>query len=213
MRSPLVFAFLAILISAAASAQTLADHAAAAAGATIGTAAGKPISNSLTTIFGNVGEVTAAAAGSSAATKNTAKPPATTDPKADAKPLVPFEGGTSAEPNAGGTAPASTAAPLRAVRPSSRQRPAVARALPVSAFPTIIQPPVKEPTVPELLAIQIGTARKDLETALGTPESHVTVPGDEGHLLESYQYWAHGRQLALVHLDNGQVVKIDIRVH
>jgi hypothetical protein len=45
---------------------------------------------------------------------------------------------------------------------------------------------------------------------LGAPASHVIVPDDDGHLRESCQFWANGRQLGTVRLDNGQVVKVEL---
>ena len=56
--------FGSLVLANAAFGQALTEHAAAAAGATIGTAAGKPISNALTNIFGNVDHATATAAAS-----------------------------------------------------------------------------------------------------------------------------------------------------
>lgn len=55
MRSFAAIALFGTFVSIAnLQAQSLAEHGAAAAGATIGTAAGKPISNAVTKIFGQV---------------------------------------------------------------------------------------------------------------------------------------------------------------
>src|SRR5712675_1098323 len=43
-----------LIVSVGIQAQSLSEHAAAAAGATIGTAAGKPLSNAITKIFSQV---------------------------------------------------------------------------------------------------------------------------------------------------------------
>jgi hypothetical protein len=48
----------------------------------------------------------------------------------------------------------------------------------------------------------------DLRAALGAPESTVSIPGDDGHLIESCQYWANGEPIGTVHLDNGRVVSV-----
>jgi hypothetical protein len=211
MRSFLTFALFATLASSTVVySQSLAEHAAAAAGATIGTAAGKPVSNALTNIFGQVDQVTATAAGGKA-TATTSKAGVVGD-KGDVKPFNPQEG----EPfpkgyEAGAGAPASAPAPLTVSRPVARPRPAaVARTAPRYYTPPVVEEPLKDVTPEQLSSIKIGATAKDLQTALGVPESHVTVPAD-GHLLESCQYWAQGKQVGTVRLDNGQVVKVEIR--
>ncbi len=55
--------------SPALEAQSLAEHAAAASGATIGTAAGKPLSNAITKIFGQTDASTKKAASASVKTR------------------------------------------------------------------------------------------------------------------------------------------------
>ena len=44
--------------------------------------------------------------------------------------------------------------------------------------------------------------------ALGAPESTVSIPGDDGHLLEICQYWAKGEPVGTIRLDNGRVVSV-----
>ncbi len=58
-----------LLFVAGAYGQTLSEHAAAAAGATIGTAAGKPVANALSGIMGQVDDTTATAAKTGAKAK------------------------------------------------------------------------------------------------------------------------------------------------
>jgi len=36
----------------------------------------------------------------------------------------------------------------------------------------------------------------------------VSIPGDDGHLLEICQYWAKGEPVGTVRLDNGRVVSV-----
>jgi hypothetical protein len=75
----------------------------------------------------------------------------------------------------------------------------------------IAQPIVKVPTVEGLANIKVGTTEDELFTALGQPSSRVSIPDDHGHLRESCQYWANGRQLGTIRLDNGQVVTVETR--
>ena len=70
---------------------------------------------------------------------------------------------------------------------------------------------VKEPSVEEIAAVKVGATSNELEAALGTPESRVSIPGDDGHLLEICQYWSKGEALGTVHLDNGRVVSVQTR--
>jgi hypothetical protein len=214
MRSLRAFAiFGTFALAGSLSAQSLAEHAAAAAGATVGTAAGKPISNALTKIFGQADHATATAAGAKDKAKVPVKPTTISDQKAGATKVI--SGGSV--PASGGALGDSGAAAPRSRSSSSSQAAArhheapVAAAVQFTAIPTpVVEPPRKEPTIEQLQSIQIGATHGDLQTVLGKPASQVIVPDDDGHLRESCQYWANGRQIGTVRLDNGQVVKVDI---
>lgn len=192
--------------------QSLAEHAAAAAGATIGTAAGKPISSALSGIFGQVDQATATAS----KTGNKSKVTKTTITSGEAA-----EHDKDAEKNrAGGpgafspgfgssSAPVATADDSQPPTPRRRSAP-----LPVSGasfVPVAAPEPVKEPTLEQVSGVRIGTSESDLFAALGKPASHISVPDDDGHMRESCQYWANGKQLGTIRLDNGQVVKVEVR--
>jgi hypothetical protein len=74
--------------------------------------------------------------------------------------------------------------------------------------PVAAQMVVREPTVEEVASIKVGTSSSELRAALGTPESRVSIPGDDGHLLEICQYWAKGEAIGTVRLDNGRVISV-----
>ena len=192
------FAFIAIagslLLASSIQAQTLTEHAAAAAGATIGTAGGKGVSNAITKIFGQVDETTKKAAGKKVETAAPAKP-------ASAAP--------AAVPSFTAT---STGTPVRR-KPralASDYESTATVNTPVLATRIAEEPLRKEPTAEELASIKVGATEKDLLAALGAPASRVTIP-EEGHLLEICQYWAKGKPLGTVRLDNGQVVTVEPR--
>jgi len=65
--------------------------------------------------------------------------------------------------------------------------------------------------VEQLSSIKLGASAHEVVALLGEPSSHVSIPDDDGHLRESFQYWAQGRPLGTVRLDNGQVVKVEVR--
>jgi hypothetical protein len=184
-------------------AQTLAEHAAAASGATIGTAAGKPLSNAITKIFGQTDTSTKKAANASVDIKALHKPTAEYAPVAPAA----AQGGQTSLPSIGESAPARHGG--FAPRPTVRQYSSTT-VHPPAADVYIPELPRKEPTAEELASIQVGATEKELLAALGQPESKVTIP-DDGHLLEICQYWSKGQQLGTVRLDNGQVVNIQSR--
>src|ERR1700735_1719571 len=104
MRSLALTAILGSLVASnGLVAQSLTEHAAAAAGATIGTAAGKPLGTALGKVFGDVDKNT-----STAATPKTAKPivvkPAETTAHAPVAPVAPAAyagGGNSSVASAG----------------------------------------------------------------------------------------------------------------
>ncbi len=189
-------------------AQSLTEHAAAAAGATIGTAAGKPISSALSGILGQVDQSTATAAATGNKAAVTRIPTAS-----DKSGTINHAGGPGSFTPGFVTGGSEASGDAGAQQPGSRRRSAgkaVAAAAPVVAMPAIV-PPVKEPSREEVAAVQLGTTEKDLFAALGQPESHVSVPDDDGHMRESCQYWAKGKQLGTIKLDNGQVVKVEVR--
>jgi len=205
-----------LLLVAGAYGQSLSEHAAAAAGATIGTAAGKPVANALSGIMGQVDNTTATAA------KTGAKARAATTMIAPEKRMP---GDTAAETNrAGGPgafSPGFGGVPgpgdddvqqPQLPRPVARRRVAPVRAVPTPVVaPAVVAEPVKEPSLEEVASVKLGTNERDLFAALGMPESRVIVPDDDGHMRESCQYWARGRQLGTIRLDNGQVVRVDVR--
>jgi hypothetical protein len=206
MRSLVPIALLgSFLLVTGVQAQSLAEHAAAAAGATIGTAAGKPLSTALTNIFGHTDDAAKKAASAKVDTKI---PPTRVvepvpvlpgAPQADVPALAPI-GGSSTPSRRGGLAP----------RPAARQYASVNAAANSAQVAYPQEPPRKEPTAEELATVQVGATEQELVAALGQPESKVTIP-DDGHLVEICQYWSKGKQLGTVRLDNGQVVSVEAR--
>jgi len=191
-----------LIVSSGIQAQSLSEHAAAAAGATIGTAAGKPLSNAITKIFGQVDSAAQNAA------KNPSKPLTKTTTETPAAKVPALGTPTASGPAAAGDSShgqPSTGSRRRAPRSeSAAYGPVVAQ--PFAIVP--VEPPAKQATAEELALIKIGTTEKDLIAALGPPTSRITIP-DEGHMLETYQYRANGKPLATIRLDNGQVVTIE----
>jgi hypothetical protein len=206
--------FGSFLSLASLSAQSLAEHAAAAAGATIGTAAGKPMSGAIDKIFGKTAEQTktASRSGIKSAPAATSKPqvaqPSSAVPSAPAPETV-AEGGS-------GSTRSATAAERRAPRHHasthrSRQQGETAVFTP-PAPPVVVEPPApKEPTAEEVAAIKIGANENDVIATLGVPASRVIIPDDDGHLRETFQFWAKGSEVGVVRLDNGYVVKVNAR--
>ena len=216
--------------------QSLTEHAAAAAGATIGTAAGKPLGTTLGKIFGDVDKATTTAAGTKpkpspvkAAPGTAATPraatvvapsaavPAGTEHPATA---VIAGGGGGDEGAAGGGS--GHAVGGRGESIASSRRSTHRREIPVESAPVAVpvRPEVATAAVTEVLirelspqdfaGIQVGTSASEVRAALGVPESKVSIPGDDGHLLEICQYWAKGEPVGTVRLDNGHVVSVQV---
>ena len=80
-------------------------------------------------------------------------------------------------------------------------------------MPIVAAPVVKEPSVEEIAAIKVGATSHELEATLGPPESRVSIPDDDGHLLEICQYWSKGQALGTIRLDNGRVVSVQTRAY
>src|SRR5579859_1660726 len=205
MRSLAIFALGSLVASTGLMAQSLTEHAAAASGATIGTAAGKPLGTALGKIFGSVDQSTSKAAGS---TKVTKPVELKAEPKTSAPALspAPFVGAPDAP--AGGPS-GSSGGGVASTGHSPRHRElhipeSVAPLAPIA--PVIPEPAIKEPSVEEIAAVKVGATSDEVASALGTPESRVSIPDDDGRLLEICQYWSKGQQLGTVRLENGRVV-------
>jgi hypothetical protein len=218
MRSLALIALGTFVASAGLTGQSLAEHAAAAAGATVGTAAGKPLGTALGNIFGGMNKDTSKAAGTTVVKptplKAEEKPALTPAP-----PLLSGGSGESAGSGSGSGAVRSTSASARRAA-RRREQQAAAAELPDSAplsqapiTPIVVEPVVKEPSVEEIAAVKVGATSKELEASLGPPESRVSIPDDDGHLLEICQYWSKGQALGTVRLDNGRVVSVQTRAY
>jgi hypothetical protein len=187
------------------------EHAAAAAGGSMGALAGKPVGASIGKIFGNVDKATTKAA---KAKPETVKPNEHPEDEANrAKGTT--GGGTTAGYGSGfGFGPATPGAGMPAsgggVTRQNRTARAAAEspALEPEAAPLPPPVPVHVTTQEEVAAIQAGTVRRDVLAKLGPASSMVTIP-DEGHLLEIYKYTSGGRWLGTVRMDNGAVVRVD----
>jgi len=194
--------------------QALTEHAAASAGAAIGAGAGKGLSNSMTKIFGETDKEAAKAA----KPEHKKQPKTLTNLAQDPKPAKSKPSAISAVEDA--PVSVQSPAPHASTQPRSRapHKPAPqdetaaalspARTLtPIATAPPVAEP--KVPTVEDLAKIKIGTTEEELVTALGQPSSRVTIPDDDGHLRQTCQYWANGRVLGIIRLDNGQVVTVE----
>jgi hypothetical protein len=199
MRSLALFG--SFLLITGVQAQSLAEHAAAASGATIGTAAGKPLSNAITKIFGQTDASAKKAASSPVITKSPDRPEVVAPVQ-----LAPQSGGGELPSLGGGSAPTRHGG--FSARRSAGEYAAVTPTAPISAY--VPEPVRPEPTAEEFATIQVGASEQDMVTKLGQPESKVTIP-DDGHMLQTCQYWSKGKQLGTVRLDNGQVVSVESR--
>ena len=183
--------------------QALVDHAAAAAGASIGATAGKPLSNGLTAVFGRVDETTTKAA----------KQPAEKDKDKADKTKAEKPSALGAAPGSSTSGPSSPATASARPQRASTSRP-VRRAVPPAPSPEpivyltpVVAPPPKEPALQDLLNVQIGSKEQDCIAALGAPSSRISIP-EEGHMTELLRFTAKGRLLGTIRLDNGQVVNV-----
>ena len=198
--------------------QGLTEHAAAAAGATIGTGAGKSLSDSMTKIFGTTDKETSKAA--KADSKKQAKPatdrvtdpvaakskPAPITPHGDAGP-APFEPSgphAPSQPRRAQRKPVLTDETAKVLNPDTA-------ATSASPVPAIAVPIVKIPTLEDVANIKVGMMESDMIAALGQPASRVVIPDDDGHLRETCQFWANGHVLGTIRLDNGQVASVETR--
>lgn len=192
MRS--LYPILIVTLALPAFPQALVEHSAAAAGATIGTTAGKSLSNSMDRIFGNMEENTVHAAG---VTKKVEK---------KKEQVLSAETGSAQTDADGPASPNGKTKSARSRRGKAGARTETAATAPLIAIPA--PPPLpKEPALEDLLNVQTGTREEALTASLGRPSSRISIP-DDGHLLEILRYTAGGQLLGVVRVDNGAVVSV-----
>jgi hypothetical protein len=209
MRSLALIALGTFAATGCLTAQALSEHAAAAAGATIGTAAGKPLGTALGKIFGDMNKQTSTAAGA-----KTTKP---VQPKiVKSEPVSPRSASLAGTRAPSGGSFGSEAGGSTSARHTGRSHALPVAPEPIAApeapiVPLISEPVIKQPTIDEVASVKIGESSSALETTLGAPESRVSIPDDDGHLIEINQYWANGQPLGTIRLDNGRVVSVNAR--
>ncbi|MGA2597153.1 MAG: hypothetical protein ABSH09_09210 [Bryobacteraceae bacterium] len=180
----------AVVFIAAAGHAQVTSHVAAAAGAAIGTAGGKVLSNVL--------DKALAPAAQTGDTQPVAKVPLVPTP---ATPTVASGSIPDTPPQGDSSSPGSSR------RNRSTQRPYYSSTADRMAFRGSYQRLPPPPSVEDFAKIKAGSSRQEVLAALGTPSSHVTIP-EEGHLIEQMSYQYERRYLGSVRLDNGRVVEI-----
>ena len=193
------------ILCGAAEAQSIMEHAAAAAGATAGTAGGKVMSNVLDSVLGK-----AAATGAEVHAPTAKQPVTKVEPAAN--PATAVSPSAPAHTDAG--ASVAPAAGLGTGRTTLRRHTGVKRDFQNTAFENSDQrlsarayAETQPPSPDDFSKVKEGSPRQDVFAALGTPSSRVTIP-DDGHLIEIMSYSEGRRRLGTVRLDNGQVVSI-----
>ena len=199
MKSYFVCVAAAALCISPAYAQNILEHAAAAAGATVGTGGGKMLSNGIDKILGKAAET-----GSNAAKPVPARPatipiapPAPVSNRAPAFSQVPI--GQPETPQH-----ARSRRSAAAVDPDKPVFAAPEAPVSAPAAPSAIAPP---PSPEDFAKMKEGASRADVLAALGTPSSRITIP-DDGHLIEIFSYSDGNRRVGSVRIDNGVVVTV-----
>ena len=173
------------------------ESGAVIAGTTVGSAAGKKVSDGINTSLKRTGGVLETAA------KSGAKPSAKTSSVARPPLLQVGAGVPRPEPN-------------NVPPPPPRRRTAAPRPAPVSmrtvsvpmAMASVI-PETPQPLNVDLSGIQKGMIR-DAVLALGTPSARITM-FEDGHMLEIYQYRNQSLASGSVRLRDGSVDKVEAR--
>jgi len=177
------------LLAGAAWGQTMVEFGSAAAGGSVAGASGKKVSDGITAVFGKVNGTTdkAAASGKPAAGKQ--------------QPALEVSSGVPKEDGSGVPAPPETHTAVRKAAPESAPVITVAEVAPVAP-----PPPPPQMTAENLKQVAPGASREDL-LKLGAPSARITMI-DDGHLVEVYNYIAHGENLGRVRLTDGAVASV-----
>jgi len=192
-----------------ASAQNLAETALAAATGSLAGVGGKPISDSLGKIFGQVNAQTKSATAPQPQKSASAMREAPAE-KADVSTPAPV-----VEALPAGLGP--TSAPVRSW--SGRSRPRMHYAAPPPApesKPAVAVAPVPrpQPTLEQIASVGTGTERTEVLTRLGSPVARLSIP-ESGQLIEVYQYVDRRGNLGSVRLRDGRVseVRVDSQIN
>ena len=181
------------ILAGPAVGQNLTEYGAAAAGGSVGGASGKKVSDGINSILNKVSGTTDKA---SAVSKTAAKPPAKRQPALEVSAGVPKDDGSGVPP------PPETHAVVRKAAPEPPPVVTVAEVAPVAPPP----PPPPQMTAEDLKQVAPGASREDV-LKLGAPSARITMIED-GHLIEVYDYIAHGENLGRVRLTDGAVASV-----
>jgi hypothetical protein len=182
------------ILAGAAVGQNLTEYGAAAAGGSVGGASGKKVSDGINAIFG---KVNGTADKASATGKPAAKPAA-----AKQQPALEVSPGVPKDDSSGVPPPPETHA---AVHKASAPIPPPVLTL-VEVAPVAPPPPPPQMTAEDLKQVAQGASRDDV-LKLGAPSARITMIED-GHLIEVYDYIAHGENLGRVRLTDGAVASV-----
>jgi hypothetical protein len=185
---------LVLTICGAVFGQTMTEAGAVMAGTAVGSAAGKKVSEGVTTSLKKTGSVLESATKTGA--RQAKESPST--------PLLQVGAGVpKAEVN-------NVPPPPPPKRQTVAARPAPPRPVTVPAVMSAVAPePPPPPADVDLAAIQTGMGR-DALLALGIPSARITMYED-GHLLEIYQYRNHTLASGTVRLRDGAVSTVVAR--
>lgn len=182
------------MLAGAAWGQNLTEFGAAAAGGSVGGAGGKKVSDGINSILNKVSGATDKA---SVADKPAAKPPASKQqPALEVSPGVPKGDSGDVPP------PPETHAAVRKAAPEPPPVVTVEEVAPVTPPPP--HPP--QMTAENLKQVAPGTSREDV-LKLGEPSARIAMIED-GHLVEVFNYIAHGEDLGRVRLTDGTVANV-----
>jgi hypothetical protein len=180
-----------LLINALAFAQNLTEFGAIAAGSTVEGAGGKPVGNSISTIFGKVDHQTAKAAGKETGNENQLQAAIL---KADPS-GVPLPPSSAGKGNAHASLPvAQYVVPEEVARIGSW----------AEVVPVLPPPPVMSPE--DLRSVSTGMTRADV-LRLGAPSSKITT-FEDGHVVELYSYHQNGQRFGGLKLTDGVVSSV-----
>ena len=177
------------ILAGAAFGQTMVEFGAAAAGGSVAGASGKKVSDGITAIFGKVNGTTdkAAASGKPAAAKQ--------------QPALEVSSGVPKDDSSGVPPPPESRTAVRKAAPEPASVVTVAEVAPVAP-----PPPPPQMTAENLKQLTPGASREDV-LKLGVPSARITMI-DDGHLVEVYNYIAHGENLGRVRLSDGAVASV-----
>lgn len=185
----------------------VSEAAAAAAGSSVGTVAGRQMSKGISGILGKLGEQADKAARTGDSTLLKVGPGVAVEMTGETVPAAPAVS-SSYQNDPYNVPPPPPLASEVAARSRARQQAQARAAAEAAQAATPPPPPPPVMTAENIRTVQSGMDRNEV-LSMGAPAARITMSQD-GHLVEVFRYRDNGAEVGTVRLSDGAVLQVDV---